>query len=180
MGIVADVIGTLTEKTAELKEYNEEIEKQQAAVKRGTLNRHGVEICQAAIMEAQKKMDAVGERATQAVNVLLENYIAEQAKLDVLNPDELTDDAKLFNVGVKLTEKQVGELLDKNNDNRTMAQLILQYAKENNMKIAANYVTAESKARETAQRIQYITKLYVEHWISHKNAMEMLHKLFQV
>ena len=180
MGIVADVIETLTAKTAEAEQYNKEIEQQQALIDGGHLNAKGIEASRAAIREATSKRDAIGDRATEAVNAMLKDFVAQQAKLDVLNPDELTDDAKLFNMGVKLSEKQVTALLDKNSSNRTMVQLILQYAKENDIKLPNTYITAEGQAQDTARNIQSIARLYTEHWINHKNAIEMLHKLFQV
>ena len=90
-------------------------------------------------IEAQK------ERTADAIRAALSDFSVEMRAADALNPADITDDVRLLNCGIKLTERDLRDMLERNGGNRTMEQLVLRYAAEREMHLGAQYVSAESE-----------------------------------
>lgn len=98
-----------------------------------------------------KNMEEVQRKLKDNISRYAEDMKKELRLADSLNPSEITDDIKLLNSGVKLTERDIKAMIDRNSDNRTMIQLALRYAKENDIKTSITYVSNEDKCREYDQ-----------------------------
>lgn len=75
-------------------------------------------------------------------------YSVEIEAADALNPAEMTDDVKLLNCGVALSENDLRQIATRNQSNSTMCKLVMRYAQQHNMNIGMQYVgfTAERDA----------------------------------
>lgn len=99
------------------------------------------------------------------------------AALNDIKGEDLTDDAKLFSCGVKLSESDVEKIIDRNSGNPTMIQLALRYAKENDLKVQ-RVLDTHSKELQVCNDIYSTAHLYVDHWIDHPDSVKMLDKFF--
>ena len=117
--------------------------------------------------ELKRQMERVQDKAYSDVNTLTEEMRSYLRGLDALNPEELTDDTKLLNSGIKLTKNDIQSILDRNSGNRTMTQLALRYAKENSIEGLEHtyYVSAESKM-ESFDNIKGATKVVIRNFDS--------------
>jgi len=80
----------------------------------------------------QNKVKAEARRLTDIKKADFEN--AER-----LNPADLTDDVKLLQGGLILTQRDIEGILERNSSNRTMIQLAVRYAKEHGLKLSHSY-----------------------------------------
>lgn len=113
----------------------------------------------------------------------LKNKISEMVSAFVrenrpcLNPDDITDDTKLLNAGVKLTSDEIDALLVKNHGNYTMTEILLRYARERNIKtsIVGNVDGSQTKLLidETARTALGTTDYFMK-WIDTDKAIRML------
>jgi hypothetical protein len=98
-----------------------------------------------------KSMEELQRKLKENIFQYAENMKKELRLADALNPSEITDDIKLLNSGVKLTERDIKTMIERNSNNRTMTQLALRYAQENNIKTGVMYLSNEDKCREYDQ-----------------------------
>ena len=111
---------------------------------------------------------------------LVLQYRKDAEKLNELNVADITDDAKLFNIGVQLTEKDLTEILDRSKDNRTMQQLTHRYAKEHGIFLhGRSFEKENSEEQNTADGLDSVISYY-SRWIDTDNAEKMLDRFFNV
>ena len=103
--------------------------------------------------EIKGKKETVISSATKEVDSIIDDYKKTVHQDFTLKGEELTEDAKLFNSGLKLNGKQLNELGKKYKDNHTMTQLINDYATENGM-IIENPAATEAEELETADSLK--------------------------
>ncbi len=84
--------------------------------------------------------------------------------LNDIRGEDLTDDAKLFSCGVKLSENDLEKIIDRNNGNATMIQLALRYADQNGMKLK-RVLDTHSRELTACDDLYGTAKLYIDHWI---------------
>lgn len=119
------------------------------------------------------------EAAISKANALVRAYQDELREKDNLRPEDITEDAKLFNVGVKLKPRDVEAIISRNADNPTMVQLALRYAEENGIDIGKRfYVGHQAQIREAENLLGVIH--YYANWIDQDNAFRMLDKFFGI
>lgn len=131
---------------------------------RDSLKRQVRDMCDAALQDASKHID---------------QYKADAAALNNLDPAELTDDVKLLQSGITLLPRDIQGMLKRNEKNRTMTQIILRYAKEHDIDTGGNYYIGGQQEAETARNLETIV-FYYKNWIDKPNAKEMLDKFFNV
>lgn len=85
------------------------------------------------IMKANHALGVILASGRQRAHALVKEYADAVRAEDTLDPSKITDDLQLLKSGVKLTERDVADMLDRNRDNRTMLQLIIRHAQENNI-----------------------------------------------
>lgn len=124
------------------------------------------------------RQDACHNALEEARNAI-EQYRVDNAELNQLNPAELTDDVKLLQSGIILKQRDIEGMLKRNENNRTMTQIILRYAEENKINTGHNYFFGGKEEEETARALDSIL-YYYKNWIDKPNAKEMLNRFFNV
>ena len=81
----------------------------------------------------RRQISDVRSRANKEAQRICDEYTDELRAQDDLDPSFLTEDVKLLQAGVKLTQRDIKAMLNRNADNHTMTQVILRYCKENNI-----------------------------------------------
>ena len=81
----------------------------------------------------RSQMDDTRHNANKEVQRICAEYTDELRAQDDLDPSLLTEDVKLLQAGVKLTQRDIKAMLNRNADNHTMTQVILRYCKENDI-----------------------------------------------
>lgn len=109
----------------------------------------------------KQAMDSIQKKASNDVKELTEEMRIHLRGLDALNPNEITDDVKILNSGVKLTKNDLQSIIDKNPTNRTMTQLALRYASENNIDMGLTYNNAESEMK-TYESIEQVANVVIK------------------
>lgn len=96
--------------------------------------------------------------ARDEVEKLTANYMAEIQAQNHLDGAALTDDAKLFSVGVKLRDSDLEKLFDKYNGNFTMQRLVCDYAQQNDVKINRVLLNPNGDLIEVVKQIPYVAE----------------------
>lgn len=104
------------------------------------------------IKNNNRLIESIKSDSANNVNQLCDRFIEELKREDALKPNELTEDIKLLNCGIKLTKFDLQTMLERNNNNRTMQQLVLRYCEDNKVDIGTYYMGNT----ELIQRIQAI------------------------
>lgn len=180
MNITDNVVGVLRDRATEIADLQAKITAIDAKISSGQYSHATIQ--NEFAPEKGKIRLAIQEKAAQAereAGQVVADWLQERRKEDALNPDDLTDDTKLLNAGVKLNERDILSMLERNQGNRTMTQIIMRYVKENG--IAGNfppYELASAAAQRTADTLTGITRMYINHWIANPKALDMLERLF--
>lgn len=104
--------------------------------------------------------------ALQEVKKMTDGAKQNIQALNNIKGEDLTDDAKLFSCGVKLTNRDLEQIIDRNSKNPTMIQLALRYADENGIKVD-RVLDTHSAALSACDDLYSTAHLYVDHWIDH-------------
>lgn len=112
---------------------------------------------------------------------IIKDYLNEVDRENRLDPKQITDDMKLMTPGIYLTEKDIQAMLERNAENRTMTQIILRYAKENNIlpKESFGLYVHGDEERKEADALE-TTVQYYERWMGGDSAESMLNRFFNV
>ncbi len=125
-------------------------------------------------------MEIMKKNAGNEARKIYDDKIEELRIADMPKSEELTDDVKLLNSGVKLTRDEVIYLLQKQeNKNPTMHRLIMQYANEHKMDIPQEervYINNHSAIMQLEGGKSAIN--YYLRWFDKPNAIDMLYKMY--
>lgn len=102
--------------------------------------------------EAVKLLD----QAQRNIDVLADVYKNVLYDADSLKPGDITDDIKLLNSSVKLEERDIDDILSRNEGNVTMTKLVLRYAKENKLKTDQQCYMIYSGINKQMSDVDYI------------------------
>ena len=91
------------------------------------------------INRLHKLIDEEQTRVMKSVNEECAAYINELRNADALDPDQITDDLKLLQTGIKLRRRDIDALLRRNADNGTMQLLILRYCHDNDIETGIHF-----------------------------------------
>ena len=119
------------------------------------------------------------EDALNEARSLISQFREDNAKANQLNPAELTDDVKLLQSGIVLKPRDIEGMLERNENNRTMIQVILRYAEENKIDVGKTYYSGGQEEEKTAKALDSIL-YYYKNWIDKPNAKKMLNRFFNV
>ena len=134
--IMLDIVTDLEKRTTELAPTVADVVKLEADLKSNRYSAQAIkEEITPKLNAARDKIRAAKDEANKAVAAMVNTYITDLQRLDALNPAELTDDFKLLNGGVTLNAQDIEFMLERNAKNRSMAQLILRYAKEHDIDV---------------------------------------------
>lgn len=88
----------------------------------------------------ERKLLSEKDSASEMVRKKCDEYIAELRAAEELNPVCLNDDIRLLQMGVELTERDMTALIKRNENNGTMLQILIRYAKAHGIPTNVNYV----------------------------------------
>lgn len=80
------------------------------------------------------------QKALKEIEDISNAYSKELKLSNCLKGDQLTDDVKLLTCGVRLTDKDLMGIIERNKGNDTMEQIVSRYAQENKIDIPFVYV----------------------------------------
>lgn len=126
--------------------------------------------------------DSIGRDKAAAISGARDIVTAYQDELrdkDNLHPEDITEDAKLFTAGVRLTARDIKAILARNEGNGTMEQLAIRYASENGIDIGRKYYYGHQREIQEAEGVTGILHYY-EKWIDKDNAGTILDRFFGI
>ena len=177
--IVQTVFDTLEARTAEIAATRAEYDKMEEKAKSGRYSP------QALTQDIYPKRDALrakiqddSAKAIREAGALVAQYRADAAELDCLDPAQITDDIKLLQSGITLRPRDIEAILKRNSENRTMTQIVLRYAQDHKIDVKA-YYSGGDEEEKTARGLENVL-YYYKNWIDKPNAMDMLHKFFNM
>lgn len=130
----------------------------------------------AAKMDLERAQDEANAAALAAIDAKCEAL----AQADELNPADITDDVRLFNCGVKLSERDIKSILRRNAGNATMEQLAIRYAEQNGVDLGRVYYIGHDADIRRVRGLADTVRLYTSNWMMKPNAADMLHRFFGV
>lgn len=127
----------------------------------------------------RREIESDSNTAIEDAKAIVEQYRRDAAKLNNLDPAQLTDDVKLLQSGIILLPRDIQAMLERNNGNRTMTQIILRFAEANDIDVGNTVFMEGKQEEETAKNIDEVLHYYAK-WIGKPNAKKMLDKFFHV
>lgn len=128
--------------------------------------------------ELRKKVESATTAAFREAESLIDQYKKDVKESNRLDPADLTDDVKLLQPGIVLKAEDIKGMLERNQDNKTMTQIILRYAEEHGIKTGTYYVGGHAE-EQSAENLKGVLSIY-KGWIAEPNAMDMLDTFFGV
>jgi len=177
--IVETVYNSLDARTDEIRKAIVERDKLDEKIKSGRYSQKALEKeLRPQLNDMRQTVSSLCDQALKEAHALIDQYRADVAELDNLNPADLTDDVKLLQPGITLLPRDIQGMLKRNATNRTMVQIIMRYANEHNIDTGSVYYIAGQEERQTAQNLETIL-FYYKNWIDKPEAKKMLDKFFQ-
>lgn len=127
--------------------------------------------------ELNRKIENMTAAAFKEAESQIAQFRQDVAESNRLDPADLTDDVKLLQPGIILTPEDIQGMIKRNEDNRTMLQVILRYAQQNNIDTGNLLYVGGQQEEETAQNLEGIL-YYYKKWINEPKALEMLDQFF--
>jgi len=176
--LLRKVYANLKEGTAELhatmEEYNKLVEKE----KSGMYSREYLEKeVRPKLVTAKRAIEEAKEAALSNARAIVRAYQDELRDKDNLHPEDITEDVKLLNAGIKLNKRDIEAILSRNQDNATMTQIALRYAEENKIDLGRTLYIGHQAEIQQAGGVDSTIDYYAR-WIDKPNAEEMLNKFF--
>lgn len=88
----------------------------------------------------ERKILSEKDSASEMIRKQCDEYIDVLREDEQLNPNHLNDDIRLLQMGVELTERDMTALIKRNENNGTMLQILIRYAKSHGIPTNARYV----------------------------------------
>lgn len=177
--IVQTVFDTLETRTAEISKDIVERDALEEKIKSGRYSPQALKDDIYPKRDAlRRKIESASEGAIQEARNLVAQYREDAAKLNNLDPAELTDDVKLLQSGITLLPRDIQGILERNKGNRTMTQIVLRYAKEHGIETGTYYIGGQAE-EENARNLDGILSYYKK-WIDKPQAKDMLYRFFNV
>jgi len=178
MAVMRDVYETLKRGAAEIAPKLEQANKLDDEIKSG---RFSNDVNKEKLLEMQGIRGEIrrdAERIEDEANRHITAYIEQVQQANELRPEELTDDLKLLSAGVKLAERDIVAMLKRNKTNRTMQQIIFNYADEHGIGTGGFVYDNGLSSIPAAEGLRGTVRMYIDHWIDTDKAVEMLNKFF--
>lgn len=146
--------------------------------KKDELNDKGKSVLDDEIRKKHREIQAVKDKTMDLLDNLEKVYSAKLRDMDSLKADELTEDIKLFNTGIRLTMRDIEDIVERNKDNPTMVQLACRYAKDNGLEGSDNlhYISTSGDIKQLESG-NYVAKTCLK-WIDNQKQRDnMINKL---
>ena len=187
--IIDVVYSILKDATDIITPMTEEIDKLQADIDSGRFSNKANTENSEKIAKKRYEIRAKADETLSNVKKAVAAHCDKLYALDDLRGEDLTDDARLLNCGLKLTERDLIAILTRNANNNTMRQLVLRWADENNIDLR-RYAGEHGIPLETviyvghgqeirvAESLIDTAMMYVDHWIDKPNNYDILQRFF--
>ena len=187
--IVGSVFVALRDATDAIEPLRQDVEQLQADIDSGRFVDAVCEEKRTMISEKRRAIRAKADETLSNVKKAVAAHCEKLYALDDLDGSQLTDDARLLNSGLKLTERDLIAILKRNAGNSTMKQVVLRWAAENGVDLR-RYAQERGIPLETvvyvghAQEIRDVEGLtdtadrYLSHWADKPNNRDMLQRFF--
>lgn len=119
-----------------------------------------------------RELSDLHEEFNKEIEILCDDYIKELQKADTLRGDELTDDVNLLNSNIKLSQKDLMVMLERNKGNNTMQKVIHQYGVDNKINIGVYENPYQAKI-DYINTLPYTAKT-VEKWFDKQSVYDEL------
>lgn len=129
------------------------------------------------MFDLKREIERDKEAAIANAKGIVRAFQAEIRDKDNLHPEDITEDAKLFSCGVKLTARDIEAILSRNKGNGTMEQLAFRYAEENGVDLGGRRYIGHQTEIQTAGSVEGTINYYAR-WIDKPTAEIMLDKFF--
>lgn len=123
----------------------------------------------------------VGNKVNSTIDAcdkLIKEYRASCIANNRLKGSEITDDAKLFSLGVDLPVEEIEAIFDRSSGNMTMQRLCRMYADQHGMKLNRVPVSNYALELNALNDLESVVHMYCNNWIHTDKAREMLKKFF--
>lgn len=150
---------------AAMKEVNDvqaEIEKLEKEVNSGMYSAETASEKRSRISSLKWKMRTLPEDIRISIQKMGTDLANELDAEDTVKGKELTDDAKLLTMGLPLNEKDLKQILERNDNNRTMIKLVQRYADAHDIRIPVKYNPAASEVFKP-EEFAYAAEVCVKH-----------------
>lgn len=114
--------------------------------------------------EEQAKRDAVVIEGEEAIRRITDGYKKDVSARYAPDGSKLTEDAALFNSGLKLTQRDLEGLFDKYAGNQTMQRLIVDYANAFDIHMNRTYISEAAKHDGADTLAKYATGALSDEW----------------
>lgn len=178
MNIMQNVVDLLNENADSIGKLVAKRDELERDIQSGRFSAAAVAEMRDKLLDVRASISQAKDETRRAVAQQVNKHVAELEKADALNPDELNEaDVKLLNSGVDLTKRDLTVMLERNQDNATMQQLVLRWARAHDVDMGIAYIGHEKQIADVKQ-LPSVTNLYVDHWIDRPNAKDMVQKMF--
>ncbi len=162
------IVKVVDETTVRAKKVDAEISVLMADKKSGKYSAaHIRDKIEPRIKVLERELRSITDEGRAKAAEIATGYASELEALDRVRGDALTDDAKLFSIGVTLAKEEVEALIERNADNVTMHKLALRYAKEHDIKLEPRYLAPGHSAEiENAKATAKITDSVIRNYNS--------------
>ena len=125
------------------------------------------------ILRLKKMIQALSDDSKATVLGLCDTYKKQLADEDCLKSSDLTSDVNLLNAGVKLQRRDLEAMLTRNEGNRTMTRIILQYADQNKIDMGGIHYTGNDETIQLIDSVPYTAEI-VTKWHSRPDVYDRL------
>lgn len=113
-----------------------------------------------------------------SVQQALRRFQAESWQANRLRGDELTPDAQLFTLGIRLPVEELEGIFDRAAGNRTMQRLVHMYARSQKIVLNRPMVANLDDDKVLARDLGAAADIFLTNWADNARAEEMLDKFF--
>ena len=103
------------------------------------------------------------EKAFDEVTALISSYQKELYASDSLNPGDITEDIRLLQSGLPLTERDLNDILSRSSGNQTMTVLTIRYANEHGIALHGTNATSGARAAGELDQMRYVANTVLKH-----------------
>ncbi len=136
-----EIYGAIKEALEKLHDLSEQLE---AAKAKSRSNKYSRQYLESNIFPQINKLERqirdYREDTKRRAWATCDEYTAELRAADDLDPSKITDDIKLLQAGIPLTQRDLRAMIARNESNSTMLQLTLRYAEEHKIDTGSYYV----------------------------------------
>ena len=120
----------------------------------------------------KKEMSDLQAQYADEIKTLCSDYVRELNNADVLKGEELTDDVKLLESNINLSEKNIQMMVERNKGNNTMQKVINQYAREHDVNVGV-YINPYQESIQAVNNLPYTAEV-VERWFDKMSVFDEL------